>query len=151
MKDLIYSNVIIPACKHIGVTNKNGIDLVWETGCTESHYRHFSQVGGGPALGLWQMEPNTHNDIWENVLKYREALAEKVRSLCTDGPKPSELMFNPFYAAAMCRVQYLRFEEAIPDDIVGRAHYYKKYYNTHEGKGSVEKYLADVAAMEMRA
>ena len=52
------------------------------TARVESDLRHRRQIGG-PALGLFQMEPATHNDIWESYLKYRAQLAERVQKLLT--------------------------------------------------------------------
>ena len=39
------------------------VELPLGTARVESGLRHRRQIGGGPALGLSQMEPNTHDDI----------------------------------------------------------------------------------------
>jgi hypothetical protein len=49
--------------------------LLLGTALTESgdmHYLH--QLGNGPALGVYQMEPTTHEDIYDNYLKYKKEL-----------------------------------------------------------------------------
>lgn len=44
-------------------------------GNTESAgYRYIKQIGFGPALGFWQMEPATHDDAWANFIHFRPAL-----------------------------------------------------------------------------
>jgi hypothetical protein len=55
---------------------------------------------------------------------------------------------NHFYAAAMCRVFYLRVPERLPqaDDSAAMARYWKRYYNTHLGKGTVEGFLQKTTA-----
>ena len=43
----------------------------------------------------------------------------------------------------MARIHYLRVPEALPaaDDVVGLAAYWKRYYNTELGAGTVEKFV----------
>jgi len=45
------------------------------------------------------------------------------------------------FACLMARVHYLRVSEAVPDDLRGQAGYWKRYYNTRLGKGTVEGYM----------
>lgn len=47
------------------------------------------------------------------------------------------------YATAMARVHYCRIPMALPmfDNIEEMAHYYKLYYNTPEGKATVEEFV----------
>src|SRR5258708_26545125 len=44
-----------------------------------------SQLGGGPAVGLFQMEPTTHDDCWTNFLNFRPVLAGKVKQTLEAG------------------------------------------------------------------
>ncbi len=54
-----------------------------------------------------------------------------------------QLRGNLFYAAAMCRIFYLRFSKPLPQagDWHGMAKYWKRYYNTHLGAGTVDGFL----------
>ena len=49
------------------------------------------------------------------------------------------------YGAAICRLCYYRAPGALPDegDPEGQARYWKRYYNTPLGAGTVEKYIAE--------
>lgn len=51
-------------------------------------------------------------------------------------PKANTMTGNIFFAAAMCRVFYLRVSTALPSatDATAMAQYHKKYYNTSLGK-----------------
>ena len=138
--------VIRPALIHIGLHSQAAEQLVLGTALAESAGKHLHQVGGGPALGLWQMEPATHDDIYENYLKNRrelDALVDGLRTSAalTDGA--FELIGNLYYGAAMCRIHYRRIPAAMPyaGSIDGMAHYWKQHYNTPAGKGTVEKAL----------
>ena len=91
------------------------------------------------------MEPATHDDIWSNFLKYRPTLAEKIKSLrsSTSASAHLELRKNDKYACAMVRAHYLRAPDPLPrlGDIEAMAEYWKQYYNTALGAGTVTKYL----------
>ena len=140
--------IIAKVLKSIGLHSSEAVDLIFETGVHESTgYKHRRQMGNGPALGYWQMETATHDDCWDNFLKYKPTLSAKI--LTTAGlnsrPEATELINNDAYAICMCRVKYLRAKGAIPATIEGRAKYWKDNYNTAKGKGTVEKYLNDNA------
>ena len=59
--------------------------LVVGTLMTESGGRHLDQITGpkdvtlGTAYGVFQIEPATHEDLWESWLRYRKPDAAKIR------------------------------------------------------------------------
>jgi hypothetical protein len=118
---------------------------------TDYTNNHRVQLGGGPARGLFQMEPNTHDDIWANFLKYRPALAANVAEfLQGDGPNPQLLTNNDRYAAAMARILYYRMGQIVgrtpipaAGDIPGMAAYWKQFYNTEQGAGFAAQFVAN--------
>jgi hypothetical protein len=126
---------------HGGLTAEQ---LVLGTGIQESLLVHRQQIGGGPALGLFQMEPATHDDCWRNYLNFRKALADRVKQTLNAGQQPvaETMRVNNRYAAAMCRMRYLRAPDPLPtpNDIVGMANYWKQYYNTPLGAGTPEEF-----------
>ena len=125
--------------------------LMLGTAIHESKIKHRRQIGGGPARGLFQMEPATHDDIWDNYLKYRSKIGDQVKALLSSATanRHHELEANDNYAAALCRVHYLRAPGALPPfgDIGAMAAYWKKYYNTAKGAGTVAKYTTDWNAL----
>jgi len=139
------TSVIRPTLIQIGLHSKAAEELLLGTAIVESDLKHRRQLGGGPARGFFQMEPATHDDIWDNYLKYRNELAEKVGALVVpyrDGL--TALEHSDRYASAMARIHYLRVSEALPaaGDIKAMAKYWKKYYNTSAGKGKPEHFVA---------
>lgn len=136
--------VIRPALEALHLWSEGAEELVLGTAIQESGLRFLKQLGDGPALGLWQMEPATHDDIWTHYLAYQPELAGRVRSLCS-APIPAALAGNLWYGAAMCRVHYRRAPEALPaaGDIEGQAALWKKRYNTPLGKGLAREYVAN--------
>ena len=136
--------VIRPALKVIDLYSPAAEQLLLGTALQESRLQYLKQLGLGPALGPFQMEPFTHDDIWENFLAYKPELSKKIALLMVVSPDESDaLPGNLYYAAAMCRVHYYRRPEALPaeDDIQAQAEYWKKHYNTPLGHGTVDQYM----------
>src|SRR5262249_9508472 len=132
--------VVRPTLTLLGLWSQAAENLVLGTGMTESNLVYLKQVGGGPALGLFQCEPATHDDIWKNYLDYNPTLTKRVESLMFKsyhGPKYNQLVPNLAYATSICRVLYLRIPDPLPDanDAHGMAAYWKQYYNTPAGAG----------------
>lgn len=142
--------VIVPALKAIGLHSLAAENLVLGTACQESGGgQYLAQLGGGPALGIFQMEPATHDDIWRHFLAYDATLANRVINMGASGlgvPPPSSLMtWNLRYAAAMCRIHYRRVSAPLPDanDIWALAEYWKRYYNTQRGAGTPKEFVSN--------
>lgn len=117
--------------------------LVLGTAMHESRLRFLRQIGGGPALGLFQMEPDTHKDIWINYLAFRPVLAARVLKMrALWASTESQLTNNSAYACAMCRLRYRRVREPLPfaNDPEGIAQYWKRHYNTRLGDGKVSDF-----------
>lgn len=134
--------VVRPALDYLKIgVNDQALNLVTGTALVESRLTYLRQLPDGPALGLFQMEPATHEDIWNNFLRYRKPLCEKMSILTTaHAPKYVQLQTNLLYAAAMCRVHYFRRDEPLPapDDAIGLAQYWKRWYNTSKGAGGIK-------------
>ena len=118
------------------------INLLVGTACVESNCGEYIKQINGPACGIFQIEPNTAKDIQENYIKYKpdlKYLHDKfyLKSLTLE----ENLMYNLSYSILMCRLFYRRIKEPIPKTISGQAAYWKKYYNTYLGKGTIEDYI----------
>ena len=141
----IRKDVIEPVVEVLGGGHA-AVELLYYTGLAESGYRVTKQVGG-PALGYWQMEPATYQDIVDNFFHYRPELFGKVvevAELVGRLYSVYDLETNHKLACAMARVHYLRVPAPLPPpgELASQAAYWKEYYNTVKGKGSVEHFLA---------
>ena len=134
--------VIKPVLVDLGMYSPEAEDLIAGTIAQESRMGHYIHQVGGPALGICQMEPATHKDIWENFISYRADLSEKLNGMCFDMDE-NDMIWNLKYAVTMCRIHYYRKSGAIPLDVEGQAAYWKKHYNTVHGKGTEEEYIAN--------
>jgi hypothetical protein len=129
-----------------GIDGEAAEMLMLGTAAVESGFRAIAQVGGGPALGLWQVEPATHDDVWRNWLAHRPALARAVASLRADVPEDpvDQLATTLPYGCAIARLVYrrspLRLTEPAEVPIVTAARLWKRGYNTAAGAGTEAKY-----------
>lgn len=141
--DQLRTLIVQPTLEALGLWSPVSENLVLGTAITESRLKYIKQLGTGPALGLWQMEPFTHNDIWRTTLlgKILGARVARLTLPCQGGiPDASHMIWNLQYAAAMCRIHYFRIREALPVNTArALAQYWKTYYNTRLGAGTVEK------------
>jgi hypothetical protein len=124
----------------VGLYSNSAEELLMLTAAVESKLGYYIRQVGGPAKGIFQMEPNTEEDIWENYLAYKGELSYKITSKFMTN-NLAELEWNLAYQIIMARIHYLRVPEPLPHplDKVGLATYWKKYYNTSAGKGTVAK------------
>lgn len=130
------------------------VELLMMTAAHESDLGEYVAQIGGPALGIYQMEPATENDIYRNFLNFRKVTLNTVSDLMNDVAMGEDLVHNLAYATAMARVQYFRDPQALPsgslsDESTIRelSHYAKRVYNTEAGKASPEDYFNDYMRM----
>lgn len=144
MIDLL-DHVIRPTLTRMGMAGPAAEQLVLGTAIQESLGGYYLRQLYGPALGIYQMEPATHDDLIVNFLRYRRGLLTTITQMAGEGNGTiaKEMVGNLYYATAMCRAHYYRVPEALPEfgDIAGQARYWKNYYNTYLGRGSVEEYI----------
>ncbi len=136
--------IVAPALRSVGLWSQEAENLVMGTAAVESDLQYVRQHGG-PALGLFQMEPETHDDIWDNYLKYRPNRETMLLSVIDAGqrPLPSRMVWDLRYATLMCRLHYRRVQPPLPeaDDAWALGAYWKEHYNTPKGRGTVEKFV----------
>ena len=140
----VRTNIVRPTLVAMAAHGEAAENLVLGTALQESHLHYVRQLRDGPARGLYQMEPATHDDIWDNYLRYRPETRTHVEAFLVPGQERiDQLVWNLAYATAMCRVHYQRVPEALPamDDIQGLAEYWKQYYNTPQGRGTAAEFV----------
>jgi hypothetical protein len=139
-------DIITPALETISdfvpVTDA-AIRLLMGTAAQESGFgTYVRQLGGGPALGIYQMEPATHDDIWLNFITNRRELAYQISIELDYDMHADRLVYDLRYATIMARLHYYRVPQALPDadDTDGLANYWKSFYNSHLGAGTVDEF-----------
>jgi len=135
--------IIRPTLLAMGLHSPQAEELMMGTCAHESKGGTYIKQINGAALGAWQMEEATHNDLWARYLPNQPIKCSLMVNHCQIRTKPSAdiMIYHLTYACAMARLHYSRFEEQIPRTLEGQAQYWKTYYNTRKGAGTVEQYI----------
>lgn len=112
--------------------SEDSTELLMLTACAESDAGRYLRQIKGPALGLFQVEPDTLNDIYKNWLLGRQASSENIKEIT--GINKSDLLAlegNIIYGILLTRIIYLRAPGKLPSryDHLGMANYYVKWFN----------------------
>ncbi|MFC6635075.1 hypothetical protein [Microbulbifer taiwanensis] len=102
--------VIRPTLKHLRAWSPGMENLLLGTAAQESQLGFHLKQGRRHGLGIYQIQPHTHREIWDEFLIDHPALASKVRGLASqrdflDHPH-SELTTNLRYATAIAWLIY---------------------------------------------
>jgi hypothetical protein len=114
-----------------------------ETGCGGIG---LVQLGGGPALGIYQIEGRTLFDNYQAYLNYpgRRELADKIARITgVSGPDLGHLQYNLLYGTIHARLRYRRGSvHPLPpaSDPWRMAEYAKDVYNTEAGAATPADY-----------
>jgi len=142
--------IIRPVLHDLIAYSEDAVELLIFTCAVESDGGTYIKQIKGPALGIYQMEPDTYNDLWMNYIKNKPDLIMKLFSNFGINLIPPEdrMIYDLRFATAMARIFYMRTAEEIPRSKNREAvwDYYKKYWNTKDGNSkkdaSIRKYLS---------
>ena len=149
----LHDHIIKPTLEYMG-GNYNTPEarlLLLATAAIESDCGYYIMQINGPALGIWQMEPVTHDDIWVNCdalcgnnSRFEIRIDRLVGHFAYDD---ETLIQQPMYACAMARLKYSMDSDPLPkitgvrvDDEISFYEYYKRIYNTKHGKSTFAKW-----------
>lgn len=137
------SLIIEPVLSKLQIYSKDAEEILVFTCAAESLGGTYLHQVKGPALGIYQMEPNTYTDIWINFIRGRNQLATLMAMHfgCNKIPEMERMIYDLHFATAMARIHYLRVKPSIPDmkDVDSIWGYYKHYYDTEKGKAKKEE------------
>jgi hypothetical protein len=133
-----------------GASREAAVNLLIGTVLQESvigGQTHLKQIGG-PALGIFQIEPDSAVDHWQNYLSFRPEKASFMRSLMeqhlTVDSYNQELISNLRYATAMARLKYWRRSFTWPEDpndIEALGQIWDTHYNANPDHGFVSDFV----------
>jgi len=129
----------------VGLHSDSAVELLMLTAAAESNLGDYIAQAKGPAVGIFQMEPATYDDIYASWFRYRpegfkEVIANFVNRYVGTQRDSRTMRYNLKYAILMARLHYLRKKAPLPANEPGAlAEYYKMHYNTPLGKGTVDK------------
>jgi len=112
----------------------------------ESGLKFLKQIGGGPGLGLGQIEPATTKDVWFRYLARPDKLELRYKVSQFISPSPDileQVAGNMYLSVAIIRVKYFMQSEALPGefDVEGMADYWGRYYQTDNIDSQKEQFV----------
>jgi hypothetical protein len=116
----------------------NAALLLAETCATESSYGN-NIIGGD--VGIMQFTTVGFTDTQQRTSAARKQLIKSKWDIDIDNIKLDDLRFSPLKSIIFARLFYLLRSGTIPNSIEGRAAYWKKYYNSSLGAGTVQHYI----------
>lgn len=142
------AEIVSPTLERLGLNSLAARRLLLGTAVAESGLVYLRQHRGGPALGLYQIEPATHRDLYNNWLLFKPDWREKALRFAAQRdsgrPDDAQLVTNLAYATAIARLVYYRRPEPLPraENLQGLARYWKDHFNTAAGAGTPAYFLA---------
>jgi hypothetical protein len=134
---------VVVVCGVLGHGASGGaVDLLMETAAQETHCGQFRDpTPRGAGRGVFQMDLIAFNDIRNrarvaDINMVIDNFGVDIRIVNHDA-----LDHSPLLAAIFCRLFYKLLPSAIPSTMGERAHYWKRFYNTEVGKGTVSEYI----------
>jgi len=121
----------------------NGVadELLLETAGVETHFGKATDRTIGAGMGITQIDLMPFGDIQNRVKQSDKTKIKMELGIDLDLVGWEHLRYNPFICVLFTRLFYKKIPEEIPIDMRGRAFYWKDYYNTKLGKGTVEHYM----------
>lgn len=148
--------VVAPTLRTMGMYSESAVTLLLGTAAQESHFKYLHQLGAGPAVSFYQIEPATAADVVLRYLQVRSGVREQfekgfrvLNSHAIDWANVDleaivlKLVTDLRFATAVARIKYLMIPAPLPkaDDIPAMALYWKLYYNTMQGKGTEAEFI----------
>jgi hypothetical protein len=129
-----FKNQIESTLTKINLNSPSAVNLLLGTAAVESKFGEYEHQIHGPALGPFQMEPATFN--------YLVGLFGKEFPTIV-GRKAEEMMKDLELAIIMCRLKYRSIKLPLPPDpnnVLSLGIYWKNFYNSPKGAGTVKKF-----------
>lgn len=137
--------IVRDSLKAAGWWSRSVENIIVATGIVESNLDALVQGGGGPAKGVFQIEPRTYAD----VISYIKRDPEKIKTICqacnlVSLPEDvNAVIWNLRFAVLITRMFYYRIVDALPksENAQEMYQYYKKFYNSAAGAATEDRDL----------
>lgn len=139
-----FRSLISETLKAFDLFSDDAVELLMLTAAQESGLGKYLTQVRGPALGVFQAEPATIAYYLDWLGKNRPELKAKLLKQCGEY-SVLNMKGNLILQIVFARVHYLTRPGALPPkaDVRGMAEYYKKHYNTHLGKATVDEAMTN--------
>lgn len=137
-KDIFISSIITYVCFFLGNgSNDNADVLLRETIKSETQNAEAKDYSPEYGEGLGQFDKVAFHDTIKRTRTSTKERIYKYTLIDLDEAEYTDLRHNPLLSVIMIRLKYLLIPEAIPTTKRERYDYYKKYYNSLQGKATL--------------
>lgn len=131
-----FKKVVASTLKEMDRFKPECVELLCMIAAHESMLGEYRKQIKGPALSLLQIEPVTHNSIWDHCdsigkLAIKLGIERSLMSLADDDR----------YAVFVARCYLLMDKNPLPKTVCEMGEYAKTYWNSNGGKASPEDYI----------
>lgn len=118
------------------------ITMLLETAAQETHLGQYRDpTPNGAGRGLFQCDKIAFIDVQRrarlnDINAVQQSFGFDIRAV-----QHAALDSSPLLAAVFARLFYKLIPDAFPADLPGRAAYWKRFYNTFDGRGTVDDYM----------
>lgn len=140
--DMNLVNMAHQVCDVLGHgRHRKAVNMLLETTAAETQFGTYPDTTQYSGHGIAQFDAIGFDDTRRRTRRgdKQKVLTEFCYDI--DGAIVTDLDSDPMLSLIFCRLKYKLRPEDIPDDFVSRAAYWKRFYNTAQGKGTVEHYL----------
>jgi hypothetical protein len=135
-------NATHKVCNALGRgSNNQAPNLILETISAETQMGTFPDCTTKSGYGLCQFDPVGFYDVINRTRRSDKAKVKNKFGYDLNTVRLDQLNDDPVLSIILCRLKYKLRPEPIPNDIMSRAVYWKRFYNSSAGKGTVEHYL----------
>lgn len=138
--------MIIKVCDVFGYgANNNADKLISGTIAVETDYGLSKDNTEYSGAGLCQFDKEPFEDIQRRIVTYHNGdwcqSAKKNFDIDLSQVTWQSLKYSPLVSIIFCRLTYKLRPEPIPISIEEMGEYWKKWYNSELGKGTVKKFI----------
>jgi len=135
-------HIAVEVCYCLGNGSNHTADkLLLETAGSETGKGTIADKTRDAGMGITQFDWIGFKDTLDRTRQKDKDKILEYFDINIDWIKWEELRYNPLLAMIFTRLKYKLIPEVIPISKEDRARYWKKYYNTEAGKGTIEHYL----------
>lgn len=135
-------DILAPSLNALQIRSKEFAELLVFTCAVESAGGTYVKEIKGPALGIYQLEPNSFTDIWVNYIVRKPDIVNlfSLNLGIHRMPQPEEIITDLRLATAMCAMFY-RSRKVIDGSMDENVLWdlYKEHYNTPKGKAKKDQ------------
>lgn len=130
-------------CEVLGKGEQNAaVWLLCETVAVETQFGTFKDsTPNGAGRGLAQIDKISFDDVQARAARADIDALKAAFDIDIKNIEWDDLNFSPLLALVFARLHYKLRPGAIPLTMKGRAEYWKKFYNSLRGKGTVDQYI----------